>query len=385
MFTVFTTSCTYSIFTGKTTSAASWGLRLADSGLRTLVISTDPAHSLGDALCVPLTGAPLQIPITAANTKEIDEDRLEDGGVSAAGELWALEIDPSQALADLNTSLRKSAAKNTGDEAGSGSFLQMMGLPDLNAELADMMLSLQDPPPGTDEIVALAQVIDYLDNGYTVNGHTVHFDRIVLDTAPTGHTLRMLQLPQFIQKLIGKVRSLREKSNSMSNGDAFKMFGDADEEDMTATLLKEDEDDLLTVLDRRMKRLEKVLHSEADCEFTAVTIPTELATAETKRLLTALQEDHILVRRLIVNQVLPRDLNNIESNETGVQESQASGQAAQAYLDGLRNAQSASLNELRDLAQSVDSTLIEVPYFDKEVRNVNGLQLIVNSLFPTEK
>lgn len=360
-------------------------MQLADSGLRTLVVSTDPAHSLGDALRTPLSGTPLQIPLSSALTSEQDQIQGVGEEKKEKGELWALEIDPSKALSDLNASLRQNmaqAAQNAGDEEEGGNFMQMMGLPDLNAELADLMLSLKDPPPGTDEIVALAQVIDYLDNGFTVNERTVHFDRIVLDTAPTGHTLRMLQLPQFMQKLIVKVRSLREKSSSMAGGNIFGMFGGGEEEEETPVTPTVDENDLLTVLERRMARLEKVLHSPAECEFTAVTIPTELAAAETKRLLGALREENILVRRLIVNQVL--SMSGQGSNLLSEKNALSPDQLSMDYLQGLRRAQAASLTELRDLAHSTGSPLIEVPYFDKELRDTTGLQVMVRSLFPDE-
>ena len=189
------------------------------------------------------------------------------------------------------------------------------------------------------------------------------------------------QIFQLGEDLPAKVRSLREKSSSMSSGNIFGMFGGQEEEEESLVTPTVDENDMLTVLERRMARLEKVLHSPADCEFTAVTIPTELATAETKRLLAALREDNILVRRLIVNQVLSMDgQGSVASNEGNL----PPDQQYMVYLEGLRRAQTASLTELRDLALSTGSPLIEVPYFDRELRDTAGLQVMVHSLFPDE-
>lgn len=110
---------------GKTTSAASWAMQLSDAGLRTLVVSTDPAHSLGDALGVSLSGLPTLI----------------DSGVNGEGELWALEVDPASALEEFKEIVGKplesggtKGGKLEGMLGGMG-----MGLPDLKAELGDML------------------------------------------------------------------------------------------------------------------------------------------------------------------------------------------------------------------------------------------------------
>ena len=168
---------------GKTTSASSWAVRLASSGLRTLVISTDPAHSLGDALEQPLTGVPTVVGMGAPF--------LTDAG----GELWAMEVDPDKALVEFRETLRD--AMQVTDGGGSGGMLGGMGLPDLKKEIMSMLDAegIADAP-GTDEVVALAKVISYLEDGYELpdpdqsgNKKRVKFDRVVLDTAPTGHTL----------------------------------------------------------------------------------------------------------------------------------------------------------------------------------------------------
>lgn len=315
---------------GKTTSATSWAVKLSDSGLKTLIVSSDPAHSLGDALAVQLSGQPLLI----------------DG---TCGQLWAMEIDPAAALNEL----KEMVGSSSESAAMAGG---MFGLPDMKAELSNLLLDVKDPPPGTDEIAAMAKVVSFLDRGIIVNGQVVHFDRIVLDTAPTGHTLRMLELPAFIHKLLQQVKRIKAKSaNSL-----LSMFGDEEEESSAA-------DDKLQAFENSMTKLDSILHDSRESEFTLVTIPTGLAVAETQRLLTALDESEVPVRRAIVNQVV------IPTAGDG---------SATGFLNKVRAGQAACLKELQQVAVGSGIPLITVPYFDAEMRGVEGLRTVGNEIFP---
>ena len=180
----------------------------------------------------------------------------------------------------------------------------------------------------------------------------MRFDRVVLDTAPTGHTLRMLQLPIFLQKLIQKVKRIQGSTGSGGGGGGGGSR--------------------LSDFERKMSRLEAILHSPKECEFTAVTIPTELASSETLRLLEALNMEGILVRRLIVNQVLPSSSDT--SGEGG-----ASG--VSSYLERVRVGQARSMKELRSLSSAAGINLVQVPYFDMEIRTVYGVRVISKIIF----
>lgn len=366
--------------TGKTTSAASWGVQLADAGLRTLVVSTDPAHSLGDALQEKLTGVP----------------RLLDSP-TGGGQLWAMEIDPAAALDEFRDILQSSTgAPGSGmggsstAAAGGGGVMGGMGLPDLQGELSNMLSGVNDPPPGTDEIVAMTKVVSYLEKGYTSPSGTLHrFDRVVLDTAPTGHTLRMLQLPEFLQQVLTKVRTVKDKAGAL--GGMMSMMGGAGGAGAAGGVAGGPSmDDKLSDFQSRMERLEALLHDPAQCEFTVVTIPTELATAETCRLLTALQVEDILVRRLIINQVLPMPPTTSGapggSSEDSAGDIETAKQAAivsnETFLRRLRHGQAVSLKALEIVSQSANVPLTIVPYFEMEVRTVYGLRAISNYLFP---
>jgi len=329
---------------GKTTSAASWAIQLADFGMRTLVVSTDPAHSLGDALMEKLNGKPRLI------------DKTAEGG-----ELWAMEVDPEEALVNFRKAIgqKKEGVLSSNDNTG------LLG--GLKNELSNLMSQIYDPPPGTDEIVAMTEIIDYLEKGYTLpNGKTMKFDRIVLDTAPTGHTLRMLKLPIFLRDSVQKIKSLQLKMKSMSGlagmlggamGNAFDSNPSSDSND--------GENNELANLESNMEKLDQILHESKEAEFTVVTIATELAAAETKRLLMSLQDDNIAVRRVIINQVIQQQ--TLENPND--------------YLTKIRQGQKSSINELENIANTNEVPLVLVPYLDTEVRTVYGLRVIGNTIF----
>ncbi len=328
---------------GKTTTAASWGVRLSDSGMKTLVVSTDPAHSLGDAVGAKLNGKPTLL------------DRATDGG---GGEFWALEIDPKVAIDEFRCIIKDSLDDSSKADEGAGSFGASVGLPNLKAELSEMLSGdgLADTP-GIDEVVALTKVISYLEDGIQLpDGQTLRFDRVVLDTAPTGHTLRMLNLPEFLIKFVKKVKKIRDKAGAFGG-----MISSATENDSGA-------DDKLSKFEKRMEELQGLLHEPMSTEFCVVTIPTEVAVSETTRLLDKLEREGILVRRLVVNQMVT------ELHAEG-------GEAeANAYLDRLREGQRRSLQELGRVAANAGVELLKVPYYDMELRTVYGLRMISSAL-----
>jgi anion-transporting ArsA/GET3 family ATPase len=114
-----------------------------------------------------------------------------------------------------------------------------------------------------------------------------------------------------------------------------------------------------------MEKLDKILHESKEAEFTVVTIATELAAAETKRLLMSLQDDNIAVRRVIINQVIQQQ--TLENPND--------------YLTKIRQGQKSSINELENIANTNEVPLVIVPYFDTEVRTVYGLRVIGNTIF----
>lgn len=176
-----------SLGVGKTTASAALAVKLAsnyETDLKVLVVSTDPAHSLGDALDEDLRKAKGKpIPMTDPLT---------------GGRLYACEVDASAALEEFRQNLQAFDVERLADALGvSPELLDGFGLSEFSG-------LLNNPPPGLDELVALSNVLDS-------NSVAADFDVVVVDTAPTGHTLRLLALPQFLDGLLGKLIKLRMK------------------------------------------------------------------------------------------------------------------------------------------------------------------------------
>jgi arsenite-transporting ATPase len=138
---------------GKTALACATAIRLADAGKRILLVSTDPASNLGEMLGAELSGRPTPIP-----------------GVER---LWALDIDPEQA-ADAYRERVIAPYRPVWNEAQ---------ISELREQLAGAC---------TVEIAAFDEFAELLAGEPT----TVPFDHVLFDTAPTGHTLRLLALPR---------------------------------------------------------------------------------------------------------------------------------------------------------------------------------------------
>jgi arsenite/tail-anchored protein-transporting ATPase len=306
------------------------------------VVSTDPAHSLGDAFELTLDGRP----------KKLD-DSIE------GGELWAMEINPEEALSQFQDIVKGSVSSDSSNAAASGGFMSGLGLGQLKDDLVDMLSGVNDPPPGTDEIVALTRVMSFMENGYEIDGKRIKFDRIVLDTAPTGHTLRMLELPAFLIQFIRKLKNIRDKAGSLGG-----MMGSSANSANPMT----NQDDRLERFEKQMERLQSIFVDSKESEFIVVTIPTDLAVAESQRLLTSLRDSRVSVRRVIVNQMIPAQKS---STDDGV---------ANAYLNRIKRGQKMSIDKLTNLATSSKVDFIQVPYFDTEVRTVYGLRVLANSI-----
>ncbi|THG18839.1 hypothetical protein TEA_017478 [Camellia sinensis var. sinensis] len=163
---------------GKTSCAASLAVKFANNGHPTLVVSTDPAHSLSDSFAQDLTGGTL-VPVEGPDSP-----------------LFALEINPEKAREEFRSTSQKTGGNGIKD------FMDGMGLGMIVEQLEELKLGelLDTPPPGLDEAIAISKVIQFLESReYNM------FTRIVFDTAPTGHTLRLLSLPDFLDASIGKI------------------------------------------------------------------------------------------------------------------------------------------------------------------------------------
>eukprot|EP01018_Ginkgo_biloba_P021387 Gb_19484 [translate_table: standard] len=255
---------------GKTSCAASLAVKFANSGHPTLIVSTDPAHSLSDSFAQDLSGGNL-VAVEGPDSP-----------------LFALEINPEQARAEFRASSQNAGGSGVKD------FMDSMGLGSLADQLGELKLGelLDTPPPGLDEAIAISKVMQFV-QAPEYN----KFTRIIFDTAPTGHTLRLLSLPDFLDASIGKIIKLKQKLTSAT--DAIKsVFGQSGESHQTPT-------DKLEQLKERMAMVRELFRDKESTEFVIVTIPTVMAVSESSRLRFSLEKESVPVKRLIVNQVLP--------------------------------------------------------------------------------
>lgn len=147
------------------------------------MISTDPAHSLGDVLDQKVSGG-------------------EPTPVLGMENLWAMEVDSAKAL-DKFKELFKDLDLNA--------LTEQFGA-NLDLGLDEITGLLENPPPGIDELIALADVVQLTN---AADGRK--FDRIVIDTAPTGHTLRLLSFPDFLDSFLGKIIKFQVRLSGLLN------------------------------------------------------------------------------------------------------------------------------------------------------------------------
>ena len=258
---------------GKTTMAAATALASARDGTATLVVSTDPAHSLSDTLETDVPAEPTRIrddvPLFAA---EIDPDAaMGEGPFGMDGQLGGLET---------------LLGGDAGPMGGGGS-------PDDDSpgEAANPLGSM----PGADEAAAIRLLMEYVDDP--------RFERVVVDTAPTGHTLRLLELPEAMDSMLGKLLTLRERLSGMFDG-LSGMFGGDGESDAEAEMQD------LEALRDRIERLRDVLRDPARTDFRIVMVPEELSVMESERLLARLDAFGVPVETVVVNRVM-QDLDDV--------------------------------------------------------------------------
>jgi len=151
---------------GKTTSSSSIAIRIAQDRAKVLIISTDPAHNLSDAFNQQLSDTPTPI--------------------KGFTNLYGMEIKNT-----LNS--------DTGDSSTVDEFFKKMGA-DISGDFIREIIS---SVPGIDEAIAFGELIKTIDE---IDNCT-----IVFDTAPTGHTLRFLNFPTVIEKLLTKLLQLKDK------------------------------------------------------------------------------------------------------------------------------------------------------------------------------
>lgn len=242
---------------GKTTCASASGLKLArEHDLRTVIVSTDPAHSLSDVFeTTDIGDTPTQI----------EED------------LFGVEVDPRQRFGNRYSDKFQQVLERA----------QSFGL-DVEDDDVDEVTS-EGVIPGTDELAVIDLFSEYVESD--------EWDVVVFDTAPTGHTLRLLQLPGVAGSALEKVLKLKSSVSSVTGAVKNVIGGGGDDDDLN---LSED----LTRAQSQMEDVSEVLQDESRTSFNVVTLPEEMPLAETERLLGQLGEQDITVGTILANKVL---------------------------------------------------------------------------------
>jgi arsenite/tail-anchored protein-transporting ATPase len=234
---------------GKTTTASVFALVRARAGERVLLVSTDPAHSLGDALGVRLSGTRKRV----------------------RGSLEAVELDAPRAFARWLNGYRRPL----GDILEHGTWL--------DREDVDALLELSIP--GVDELMAILE-IDRL------AGRSLH-DVVVVDTAPTGHMLRLLSAPQTVA-VVADVLGVLQREHRLIR------------EQLARVGRPETADRLIATLAGQAREMGSRLQDSNRTDFVWVTLPEELSVRESADGIAALERAGVAVREIVVNRVLPR-------------------------------------------------------------------------------
>jgi arsenite-transporting ATPase len=235
---------------GKTTAAAATGALAASQGVKTLVISTDPAHSLADALGVRLGSEPIEIE-PGLSAQQVDaQERFERTWREVQGYLL--------------------------------SALEKVGVDPLEAEELTVL-------PGADEVLALLAVREQIESG--------RYDLVIVDCAPTAETLRLLSLPDALSWYMKRiwpverrvVRSLRPVLNRV-------------------TSVPMPTDVVFDAVERLHAELAAVRAVLADAEQTAVRLvltPEAVVVAEARRTMTTLSLYGYRVDAVLANRIIP--------------------------------------------------------------------------------
>jgi arsenite-transporting ATPase len=244
---------------GKTTCSAAFALAASERDRRVLLVSTDPAHSTADIFRRPIGPEPREL----------------------SPKLWAIEIDAEQESSRYVERVKQDIEK--------------MFSPTV-VHRARRQIDLAAASPGLADVALLDRMIDLI---VANDAARSRYDLIVFDTAPTGHTMQLLRMPEamttWIQALVKHRKALLEIDHQ------------SDEQRDAAAQA----DPVLAALERRYQRLMALRAYVTDrgrTSFVLVTIPERLAIDETARAAESLRDTALDIGGLVVNRVLPDGL-----------------------------------------------------------------------------
>lgn len=300
---------------GKTTVAAASALRSAELGYRTLVVSTDIAHSLADSLDVTLTGEPTEV----------------------APNLYAQEINVLDEIRQHWGEMQDYV----------GSMLRRQGM---SKPIAEEMAII----PGMEEVVSLLHIHKQALEG--------NYDRVIVDAAPTGETMRLLTMPESFQWYVARLSGWGDTTMRIAGGLLRRLMPDKDP--FTG----------LNNLVVGVKDLQKVLVDPAVTSYRVVLNPEKMVMKEGARAVTYLSLYGYPVDAVVVNRILPGIVSDGVGNTQLVQPSD------DAYLRHLQEIQTRYLADIEREFHPLP--ILRSAWFDREMVGVDKLRLLAESLFP---
>lgn len=236
---------------GKTTMAVATAVQLAQSR-KVLIFTTDPAPSLADSLGQPIGSEPT--------------------AVAGIPQLFAMEINAQKALKEFQDRYHSELL----NILQQGTYLADQEIEDLfHLEI-----------PGLDELMSFKKIMDFMDAS--------EYQLYLVDTAPTGHALRLLMLPDLLNDWIKFLAALRWKYHTMARH-------------FTGRERTENSDTFLLEMKKTVKRVRALLQNREKTEFVVVTIAEKMALAETEDLIRNLKQMHVPSRHIIVNNLFPQE------------------------------------------------------------------------------
>jgi len=288
---------------GKTTMASTSALEFARKR-KTLIFTTDPAPSLADSLEQKLSNEPTKI--------------------TGVENLWAMEIDAKKVLEEF----KEEYGEDILDILHKGTYLS-------DKEVEEMF---ELDIPGLDEVMGLKKITDFMDSQ--------EYDLYIVDTAPTGHTLRLLTLPELLDEWIKFLASLRWKYHYMV-------------ERFSGKRKVEKADEFLLEMKKTVKRVRELLQDPSKTEFVVVTIPEAMGVLETEDLVNDLEKSHIPTSHIIINNIFPENKCD--------------------FCKSRRKNQEQYINEIKKKFKNFN--ISEIILHPEEIRGIKNLKNLAEALF----
>jgi len=311
---------------GKTTTSCCLAVQLAKVRPNVLVVSTDPAHNLSDAFGQKFGREPVK--------------------VNGFENLFCMEVDSSgeQEWEAIEQAQVAQGVASDGLESGVGSIMK------------DLMTSV----PGIDEAMAFAELMKMVQE--------MNYSTIVFDTAPTGHTLRLLSFPKTMESAIGKLLELKNRFSGMiTQVTAFLGQGGAEGVEQMINKLEQ--------LKGLIDQVHNQIRNPEKTTFVCVCIPEFLSIYETERLVQELSKNEIDTHNVVVNQVLFPDKDAEDLVEWYKNTKDSLPMEAQNLIGktiARKRMQDRYISQIFELYE--DFHVILMPLLDNEVRGVAALE-----------